>query len=136
MFYTLKLSQDDKGTAMQYVNLGRSGLKVSRLCLGTMNFSCVADESEAFKIMDEAVAKGGNFFDNADVYVKDPELDTKGAFWHSKNATVENSVVKGGHLGWFSENLTLLSCKIIDTQPLCYCKKLALMYEGKYGFGF
>ncbi|MGF7144495.1 aryl-alcohol dehydrogenase-like predicted oxidoreductase [Anaerotaenia torta] len=53
---------------MQYVNLGRSGLKVSRLCLGTMNFGYVTDEQEAFKIMDEAAAQGINFFDSADVY--------------------------------------------------------------------
>jgi len=38
---------------MQYVNLGRSGLKVSRLCLGTMNFGYVTDEQEAFRIPQE-----------------------------------------------------------------------------------
>lgn len=53
---------------MQYVNLGRSGLKVSRLCLGTMNFGYVTDEQESFRIMDEAVAQGVNFLDSADVY--------------------------------------------------------------------
>lgn len=53
---------------MEYVNLGRSGLKVSRLCLGTMNFGYVTDKQEAFKIMDEATAQGVNFFDSADVY--------------------------------------------------------------------
>lgn len=53
---------------MQYVNLGKSGLKVSRLCLGTMNFGYVTDEQESFRIMDEAVAQGVNFFDSADIY--------------------------------------------------------------------
>ena len=53
---------------MQYVNLGRSGLKVSRLCLGTMNFGYVTDVPESFRIMDEAVDNGINFFDTADVY--------------------------------------------------------------------
>lgn len=53
---------------MQYVNLGRSGLKVSRLCLGTMNFGYVTDEQESFRVMDEAVSRGINFFDSADVY--------------------------------------------------------------------
>ncbi|MFR8277349.1 MAG: aldo/keto reductase, partial [Desulfovibrio fairfieldensis] len=53
---------------MQYAQLGRSGLKVSRLCLGTMNFGFVTDEAVAFRIMDEAVASGINFFDTADVY--------------------------------------------------------------------
>ena len=53
---------------MQYAQLGRSGLKVSRLCLGTMNFGFVTDEAVAFRIMDEAVASGINFFDTANVY--------------------------------------------------------------------
>ena len=55
------------------------------------------------------------------------ELDTKDAFWHSKNVTVKDSIVKGEYLGWFSENLTLINCKIIGTQPLCYCKNLKLV---------
>lgn len=53
---------------MQYVHLGRSGLKVSRLCLGTMNFGDATDESTAFGIMDQAIDSGINFFDTADVY--------------------------------------------------------------------
>ena len=53
---------------MQYVHLGRSGLKVSRLCLGTMNFGYVTDEPTAFTIMDAAVESGVDFFDTADVY--------------------------------------------------------------------
>lgn len=53
-------------------------------------------------------------------------LDTKDAFWHSKNVTVEDSVVKGEYLGWYSENLKLVRCRIIGTQPLCYCKGLVL----------
>lgn len=53
---------------MQYKNLGRSGLKVSRLCLGTMNFGWVTDEATGFQIMDNAIDAGINFFDSADVY--------------------------------------------------------------------
>lgn len=53
---------------MNYVHLGRSGLKVSRLCLGTMNFGPMASESESFAIMDRALELGMNFFDTADVY--------------------------------------------------------------------
>ena len=44
-----------------------------------------------------------------------------------KNIVVENSVVKGEYLGWFSENLTFINCRIIGTQPLCYCKNLKLI---------
>jgi aryl-alcohol dehydrogenase-like predicted oxidoreductase len=53
---------------MQYTNLGRTGLKVSRLCLGTMNFGPQTTESDSFAIMDRALETGINFFDTADVY--------------------------------------------------------------------
>ena len=53
---------------MQYTSLGRTGLKVSRLCLGTMNFGPETSEAEAFRIMDAALDAGINFFDTANVY--------------------------------------------------------------------
>ncbi|MEU9446761.1 aldo/keto reductase [Streptomyces sp. NPDC048304] len=53
---------------MQYAHLGRSGLKVSRLALGTMNFGDATDEATSFGIMDAAVEAGINLFDTADVY--------------------------------------------------------------------
>ncbi|MBP3961930.1 aldo/keto reductase [Paenibacillus lignilyticus] len=53
---------------MKYTYLGRSGLKVSRLCLGTMNFGVDTDEQEAFRIMDAALDAGINFFDTANIY--------------------------------------------------------------------
>lgn len=62
-----------------------------------------------------------------DMIIKDSELDTKDAFWHSKNVTVVDSVVKGEYLGWYAENLKFVRCHIIGTQPLCYCKNLKLI---------
>src|SRR5271154_4164792 len=53
---------------MEYTNLGRTALKVSRLCLGTMNFGPETTEADSFKIMDRALEHGINFFDTADVY--------------------------------------------------------------------
>lgn len=53
---------------MEYAHLGRSGLKVSRLCLGTFNFGTVTDEKEAHRIMDAALEAGINFFDTANHY--------------------------------------------------------------------
>ncbi|MEH7095755.1 aldo/keto reductase [Neobacillus vireti] len=53
---------------MEYTTLGRTGLKVSRLCLGTMNFGVDTEEKEAFRIMDAALDAGINFFDTANVY--------------------------------------------------------------------
>ncbi len=54
-------------------------------------------------------------------------FNTKDAFWHAKNITVRNSVIKGEYLAWYSENITFENCKIIGTQPLCYCKGLKLI---------
>jgi aryl-alcohol dehydrogenase-like predicted oxidoreductase len=53
---------------MQYVRLGRTGLKVSRFCLGTMNFGPETAESDSHRIMDRALELGINFFDTANVY--------------------------------------------------------------------
>jgi aryl-alcohol dehydrogenase-like predicted oxidoreductase len=53
---------------MRYVKLGRTALKVSRFCLGTMNFGPETSEADAFAIMDRALELGINFFDTADVY--------------------------------------------------------------------
>jgi aryl-alcohol dehydrogenase-like predicted oxidoreductase len=53
---------------MRYTHLGRTGLRVSRLCLGTMNFGPETDEATSFAIMDSALDAGINFFDSANVY--------------------------------------------------------------------
>lgn len=53
---------------MQYTALGRTGLQVSRLCLGTMNFGPQTSEPDSFAIMDRALELGINFFDTANVY--------------------------------------------------------------------
>src|SRR3954447_10063552 len=53
---------------MEYANLGRTGLLVSRLCLGTMNFGPKTSERDSHAIMDRALEHGINFFDTANVY--------------------------------------------------------------------
>ena len=53
---------------MEYRHLGRTGLNVSRLCLGTMNFGWETTEADSHTIMDEALRLGLNFFDTANVY--------------------------------------------------------------------
>lgn len=53
---------------MDYAFLGRTGMKVSKLCLGTMEFGTLTAEEEAFRIMDAALDAGINFFDTADMY--------------------------------------------------------------------
>lgn len=63
---------------MDTVNVGRSGLRVSRLCLGTMIFGSQRDQSEAFAIMDMAAELGIDFIDVADVYPVPPLSETWG----------------------------------------------------------
>jgi aryl-alcohol dehydrogenase-like predicted oxidoreductase len=53
---------------MEFAQLGRTGLKVSRLCLGTMNFGPLTTEEDSGTIMDRALDLGINFFDTANVY--------------------------------------------------------------------
>src|SRR5437016_4467526 len=53
---------------MQYTHLGRLGVRVSRLCLGTMNFGPQTSEEDSHAIMDQALDLGINFFDTANVY--------------------------------------------------------------------
>src|SRR3954467_5147847 len=62
---------------MQYKQLGRTGLRGSRLALGTMNFGFVTEEAAAFRIMDAALESGINFIDTADVYggPQQPDMD-------------------------------------------------------------
>ena len=53
---------------IEYRRLGRTGLKVSPLCLGSMNFGWTADEKTSFAVMDAFAEAGGNIIDTADVY--------------------------------------------------------------------
>lgn len=55
---------------MEYRNLGRTGLKVSELCMGTMQFGWTATEEDAFAVLDAFLESGGNFLDTADVYTR------------------------------------------------------------------
>ncbi len=63
---------------MRHVHLGRTGLRVSRLCLGTMTFGLQCDEAASVAILDRAAAGGITFLDTADVYPLGGSLDTVG----------------------------------------------------------
>ncbi len=60
---------------MQYNRLGKSGLVVSEICLGTMNFGSSCDEQESFRILDHAYENGIDFFDNAELYPVPPKAE-------------------------------------------------------------
>ncbi len=70
---------------MEYRPLGRTGLKVSAICLGTMQFGWTADETTSFQIMSNAVELGCNFFDSADIY----------ASWYPGNKGGESETIIG-----------------------------------------
>lgn len=70
---------------MLYTHLGRSGLDVSRLCLGTMTFGREADERESHAMLDRFVAAGGNFVDTADVYTTGRSEEVIGSWLAEQN---------------------------------------------------
>lgn len=80
---------------MNYAHLGRTGLKVSRIALGTMNFGELADEATSFRIMDEALEAGINFFDTADVYGGPQSPDMEKGFGLSE-AIIGRWLAQGG----------------------------------------
>src|SRR5262245_44535429 len=63
---------------MKIRRMGRAGLKVTEICLGTMTFGHQCDDRNSFAIMDRAAEKGVLFFDTADVYPVPPNPDTAG----------------------------------------------------------
>jgi aryl-alcohol dehydrogenase-like predicted oxidoreductase len=63
---------------MQQRRMGRTGLKVSEVCLGTMTFGGQCDEATSFRIMDAAIERGVTFLDTADVYPIPPDIATAG----------------------------------------------------------
>ncbi|PPE69769.1 aldo/keto reductase [Caldimonas thermodepolymerans] len=61
---------------MEYTELGRSGLKVAKICLGTMTFGRQVSEADAHALMDHAVARGVDFLDTAEMYPVPPSAET------------------------------------------------------------
>jgi len=95
---------------MQYRYIGRTGLRVTPICLGTMSFGSWSDEKESFRIMDKALDRGINFFDTAELYPVPPKEEYAGITetiigkW-LKTKKRENliiaSKVAGAANGWF-----------------------------------
>ncbi|MCA9902465.1 MAG: aldo/keto reductase [Anaerolineae bacterium] len=70
---------------MEYRYLGRTGMKVSELCLGAMTFGREAEEALSFQMMDAFAAAGGNFIDTADVYTQGVSESIVGKWLKSQN---------------------------------------------------
>ena len=89
---------------MIYTPLGKTGMKVSRLCLGTMNFGDCTTEQEAFRMMDEALDMGINFFDTADAYGSERgETENMIGRWFAQGGGRRDAVIMAakvfGHCG-------------------------------------
>ncbi len=77
---------------MDVVRLGKSGLKVSKICLGTMTFSREADKATSFAIMDAFVEAGGTFMDTANAYSRGASEATVGA-WMADRGNRQDVIV-------------------------------------------
>ncbi len=95
---------------MQYRYIGKTGLRVSPICLGTMTFGTQCDEKEAFKIMDKAYERGVNFFDTAELYPVPPDASLAGLTeemvgrWlkgKNRETIILATKVAGAASGWF-----------------------------------
>lgn len=84
---------------MEYRNLGRTGLKVSELCLGTMQFGWTADETTSHEILSTAIENGINFIDTADIYSRWAEGNPGGVSesiigeWMQKNGYERTQII-------------------------------------------
>ena len=95
---------------MEFRYIGKSGLRVSSICLGTMTFGSTTDEKEAFNIMDKAYENGINFFDTAEIYPVPPKANTVGITenivgkWlktKQRDSIILATKVAGAASGWF-----------------------------------
>lgn len=95
---------------MQHRYIGKTGLRVSPICMGTMTFGLAADKNEAFRIMDKAYDKGINFFDTAEIYPVPPTAENFGITesivgeWLAtkpRDSIILATKVTGAANGWF-----------------------------------
>src|SRR5690606_34699977 len=95
---------------MNYRYVGKSGLRVSPICMGTMSFGSWSDEKESFRILDKAYEHGINFYDTAEVYPVPPRAETVGVTetiigkWlknKNRDSIILATKVAGAASGWF-----------------------------------
>ncbi|MCY4268741.1 MAG: aldo/keto reductase, partial [Gammaproteobacteria bacterium] len=94
---------------MEYRYVGRSGLRVTPICLGTMSFGTWSDKAESFRILDQSFDRGINFFDTAEVYPVPPTAELAGLTeeifgeWlktRPRDAVIVATKVAGAASGW------------------------------------
>lgn len=107
---------------MQYNSLGRTDMKVSHICLGTMTWGCQNTEDQAHEQMDYALDRGINFFDTAELYAVPPQPETQGltetyiGTWFAKTGNRDRvilaSKVAGSTIPWIHDGLPIGKKKI------------------------
>jgi aryl-alcohol dehydrogenase-like predicted oxidoreductase len=95
---------------MEFRYIGKSGLRVSSICMGTMTFGSSTNKEEAFKIMDKAYERGINFYDTAELYPVPPKAESTGITekivgeWlktKPRDSIILATKVAGAASGWF-----------------------------------
>jgi len=95
---------------MEHRYIGKSRLRVSPICMGTMSFGSWSDKKESFKILEESYERGINFFDTAEVYPVPPSAETVGVTeqifgeWvktKPRDSLIIATKVAGAAAGWF-----------------------------------
>ncbi|PCJ27939.1 MAG: aldo/keto reductase [SAR86 cluster bacterium] len=95
---------------MEYRYIGKSGLRVTPICMGTMSFGSWSDKKESFKILEKAYERGINFYDTAEIYPVPPNAETNGVTeqifgeWiktKPRDSLIIATKVAGAASGWF-----------------------------------
>lgn len=140
---------------MLYNRLGRSGIDVSRICLGTMTWGRQNTEEDGHAQMDYALEHGINFFDTAEMYAVPPTPETYGkteeiiGTWFQKtgnrNKVVLASKIVGSGIGWIRDGKSIIDRKNITLALKASLKRLQTDYidlyqlhwpnRGSYHFG-
>src|SRR5271165_6909282 len=118
--FTRSLNLNNKGTrnvAIENKRLGKRGVLVSNICLGTMNFGWHTSQEESFKIMDRALELGINFFDTADVYG-----------WGGEQGDTEEILGR-----WFAQGGGRRDAVVLATKVFNPVKRKANLAEPKHG---
>jgi len=108
---------------MQKIQLGRTDLQVTPICLGTMTFGEQVDMASAHRILDRALERGVNFIDTAEMYAVPAKAETYGATetiigeWFEKNPGLRSRVVLATKIAGPSRNMDWVRAGAVDVTP-------------------
>ena len=130
---------------MEHRYIGKSGLRVSPICMGTMSFGSWTEKGEAFRILDKAYERGINFYDTAEVYPVPPTAELAGLTeeifgqWiktKPRDALLIATKVAGAASGWFvppiRHGLTAIDRHNIETAIEGSLRRLGVEYIDLY----